>query len=69
MLPIVHQTSTAAKVSIFNEAVHAKFPLLGLKFKNTAGQPLMQGPITVYEGWPTPATPASRTCSPARSGC
>src|SRR5262249_28589603 len=25
-------------------------PLLGLKFKNTSGQPLMQGPITVYEG-------------------
>jgi hypothetical protein len=50
MLPIVHQAVDAAKVSIFNEAVHAKFPLLGLRFKNTAAQPLMQGPVTVYEG-------------------
>ncbi|HEX4592376.1 MAG TPA: DUF4139 domain-containing protein, partial [Gemmataceae bacterium] len=50
MLPIVHQPVDAAKVSIFNESVHAKFPLLGLKFKNTASQPLMQGPITVYDG-------------------
>src|SRR5260370_798801 len=41
---------SASKGSIFNEAVHAKFPLLGLKFKNTSGQNLMQGPITVYEG-------------------
>jgi hypothetical protein len=50
MLPIVHQAVNAAKVSIFNEAVHAKFPLLGLRFKNTAAQPLIQGPVTVYEG-------------------
>src|SRR5262249_15604262 len=27
----------------------AKFPLLGLKFKNLTDQPLMQGPITVYD--------------------
>jgi hypothetical protein len=50
MLPIVQQPVDATKVSIFNESVHAKFPLLGLKFKNTASQPLMQGPITVYDG-------------------
>src|SRR5205814_411781 len=28
----------------------AKFPLLGLIFKNTTGMHLTQGPITVYEG-------------------
>ena len=28
----------------------AKFPLLGLKLKNTSGLHLMQGPITVFEG-------------------
>ncbi|HEY1381005.1 MAG TPA: DUF4139 domain-containing protein [Gemmataceae bacterium] len=50
MLPIVHQAVDATKVSIFNESVHAKFPLLGLRFRNTAAQPLMQGPITVYDG-------------------
>jgi len=50
LLPIINKSVEASKVSIFNEAVHAKFPLLGLKFKNTSGQNLMQGPITIYEG-------------------
>jgi len=50
LLPVVNKNVEATKVSIFNEAVHAKFPLLGLKFKNTSGQTLMQGPVTVYEG-------------------
>ena len=49
MLPIVNQTIEGSKVSIFNEAVHAKFPLLGIRLKNTSGKPLTQGPITVYE--------------------
>jgi hypothetical protein len=50
MLPILDQTIEGKKVSIYNEAIHAKFPLLGLKLKNTSGQPLTQGPITVYDG-------------------
>src|SRR5262249_40633325 len=50
LLPIVSDPVEAARVSIFNESVQAKFPLLGLRFKNTSGQNLMQGPITVYEG-------------------
>lgn len=50
LLPIINKDVEATKVSIFNEAVHAKFPLLGLKFKNLSGQNLMQGPITIYEG-------------------
>ena len=50
MLPILNQHITGSKVSIFNENVHAKYPLLGLRLKNTSGQPLTQGPITVYEG-------------------
>ncbi len=49
MLPILDQTIDGQKVSIFNESVHAKYPLLGLRLKNTSGQPLTQGPITVYE--------------------
>src|SRR5581483_4154427 len=40
----------ATGVSIYNEGVHAKFPLLGLRFKNNTGLHLMQGPITVFEG-------------------
>jgi hypothetical protein len=50
LLPIVTHDIEATRVSIFNEGVHAKFPLLGLKFKNSSGQNLMQGPVTVYEG-------------------
>lgn len=50
MLPIIDHTIEGAKVSIFNEYVHAKYPLLGLKLKNTSGKPLTQGPMTVYEG-------------------
>lgn len=49
MLPILDQTIEGHKVSIYNESVQAKFPLLGLRLKNTSGQPLTQGPITVYE--------------------
>jgi hypothetical protein len=50
MLPIVNQPVEGKRVSIYNEAVQAKFPLLGLRFKNTTGQDLMQGPVSVYEG-------------------
>jgi hypothetical protein len=50
LLPIVSQDITGKRVSIYNEGVHAKFPMLGLKFKNTTGLHLMQGPITVFEG-------------------
>jgi hypothetical protein len=49
MLPILDQNIEGAKVSIFNEGVQAKFPLLGLRLKNTSGLPLTQGPITVYD--------------------
>ncbi|MBI3821910.1 MAG: DUF4139 domain-containing protein [Planctomycetes bacterium] len=50
MLPILNQTIEGSKFSIFNESVHNKYPLLGLKLKNSTGQPLTQGPITVYDG-------------------
>jgi len=38
------------RVSIYNPNVQAKHPLLGLKFKNTTGFHLSQGPITLFEG-------------------
>jgi hypothetical protein len=50
MLPILNQSIDGAKVSIFNEAVHTKYPLLGLRLKNNSSKPLTQGPITVYDG-------------------
>jgi hypothetical protein len=49
MLPIVNQTIAGEKVSIYNESVQARFPLLGIRLKNTSGKSLTQGPITVYE--------------------
>jgi hypothetical protein len=50
MLPIVAKDVEGSRVSIYNEQTQAKFPLLGLKLKNTSGLHLMQGPITVFEG-------------------
>jgi hypothetical protein len=50
MLPIVNAAIEAQKVSIYNENVQRKFPLNGLRLKNTTDLHLMQGPITVFEG-------------------
>ena len=50
LLPIVNKDVEGTRVSIYNERVQPAFPLLGLKFKNTSGLHLMQGPITVFEG-------------------
>ena len=49
MLPIVNESVTGEKVSIYSEAQHAKHPLNGLKLKNTTDLHLMQGPITVFD--------------------
>jgi hypothetical protein len=50
LLPIVNQPVEGTRVSIYNQGIHAKFPLLGLRFKNTTKLHLTQGPITVFEG-------------------
>jgi hypothetical protein len=50
MLPIVGKDVEGQKVSIYNQNVQKTHPLLGLKFKNTSGAHLNQGPITVFEG-------------------
>jgi hypothetical protein len=50
MLPIVGKDIEGTRVSIYNERVQGKHPLLGLKFNNTSGAHLNQGPITVFEG-------------------
>ncbi len=49
LLPIVQHDVEAGRVSVYNPAVHAKYPLLGLKMKNSTGLNLMQGPITVFD--------------------
>ncbi len=50
LLPIINKDVEATRLSIYNEQTQAKFPLLGLRLKNTSGVHLMQGPITVFEG-------------------
>jgi hypothetical protein len=50
LLPIVGKDVEGTRVSIYNPAVQPKHPLLGLRFKNTTGLHLAQGPITVFEG-------------------
>ncbi len=50
LLPIINKDVEGTRVSIYNEQTQAKFPLLGLKFKNTSGLHLSQGPITVFDG-------------------
>src|SRR5262249_7666959 len=50
MLPIVGKEVEGQKVSIYNQAVQKTHSLLGLKFKNTSGAHLNQGPVTVFEG-------------------
>ena len=50
LLPIIASPVEADRVSIYNQGVQAKHPLLGLRFKNTTGANMAQGPITVYEG-------------------
>lgn len=50
MLPIVSQKVEGEKVSIYNEAVQAKYPLNGYRLKNSTSLHLMQGPMTVFDG-------------------
>jgi hypothetical protein len=50
MLPIVGKDVEGQKVSIYNPVVQRAHPLLGLRFKNTSGAHLNQGPVTVFEG-------------------
>jgi hypothetical protein len=50
MLPIINQAVDGSKVSIYNESVHAKYPMSGFRLRNSTALYLMQGPITVFEG-------------------
>jgi len=50
LIPIVTGPAGAWKISIYNPAVQAQFPLYGLRLKNATGAHLMGGPITVYDG-------------------
>jgi hypothetical protein len=50
MLPLVNEPVEGSRVSIFNAAVLAKHPLLGLKLVNKTKLHLAQGPVAVFDG-------------------
>lgn len=50
LLPVVNQDVSGERFSVYDESVHAKHPLNGLKIKNDSGLHLMQGPVTVFDG-------------------
>jgi hypothetical protein len=50
LFPILNKEVEGTPVSIYTEATQAKYPLLGLRFKNSTGLHLMQGPVTVFDG-------------------
>jgi hypothetical protein len=49
MIPIVTEAITADRVSIYNQGVLAKNPLLGARLTNSTGKHLQGGPITVLD--------------------
>jgi hypothetical protein len=49
LLPIVNGAVEGTKLSIYNAQVHAKYPLNGVRLRNTTALHLMQGPITVFD--------------------
>ncbi|MFQ6097372.1 MAG: hypothetical protein ACE5O2_06540 [Armatimonadota bacterium] len=50
MIPIVSRKIEGEKVSVYNEGVNSKFPLNGIRLRNTSGLHLMRGSVTVLEG-------------------
>lgn len=50
MLPIVNTAIDAEAVTIYDSRVLAEHPLQGVRLRNTSGQPLPGGPLTVLSG-------------------
>ncbi|CAN5226657.1 hypothetical protein BH11PLA2_BH11PLA2_21250 [soil metagenome] len=50
LLPVLSETLESEKLSIFNPAIHAGYPLKGIRLKNTSKQFLAQGPVTIFDG-------------------
>ncbi|MGD9494736.1 MAG: hypothetical protein AB7Y46_00370 [Armatimonadota bacterium] len=50
MIPIVNQPIETEKLSIYNPQDNAKYPMHGLRIRNSTGLALMGGAITVFEG-------------------
>jgi hypothetical protein len=69
MLPIVNEAVEGAKVSIYNQRVHAKHPLYGFRLRNATALHLAQGPVTVFDGGVYAGMHALRISPPVRNAC
>jgi hypothetical protein len=49
MLPIIADSISIERLSIYNASVLPKNPLNGVRLKNTTGKHLLQGPVTVLD--------------------
>ncbi|MEP6835427.1 MAG: hypothetical protein ABJB74_18725 [Gemmatimonas sp.] len=49
MLPIITDTVSIDRLSIYNASVLARNPLNGVRIKNTTGKHLLEGPVTVLD--------------------
>ncbi len=49
MIPIITDEVAVQRLSIYNRQVMARHPLTGARLKNTTGNHLMQGPVTVLD--------------------
>lgn len=50
LVPVLNEPMDVSRVSIYNEAVQARHPLLGVRLVNKSKLFLAQGPVTVYDG-------------------
>lgn len=50
MLPIVSESVSVERLSVYNQTVHSKHPLNTLNMSNATSLHLMQGPVTVFDG-------------------
>jgi hypothetical protein len=49
LLPLFNKAVQSSPLSIYNKQVHPRFPLKSLRLKNTTGQNIVQGPVSVFE--------------------
>ena len=69
MLPIVNEAVEGAKVSIYNQRVHAKHPLYGFRLRNATALHLAQGPMTVFDGGVYAGDARLEDLPPVRNAC
>ena len=50
MIPVVAQDIAGEKISLYNAATDARFPLHAVRLKNTTGLHLKGGPVTLFDG-------------------